>query len=689
MKILFFTSVLKTGYGVGLIITRHAEGIVSRGLGTVFVAAHNMDKAPANEDYRVIKAGLDYESVRRIMNDIRPDVTVVHTPPYYAHVARFNEFRTVKIAYDHGEPSPGFFEGEEMAQRERINSRKYAAIKEFHIHVSISDYIKRSSGISNSHVLYNGADHVGLDGGFSETDLRELISVKKDSFVVTSLSRIGVSENHYKGFDVLIETKRLLMELAGDGEIIFVVMGKTVPRKNEVSRRLRKEGFHVLEDVDEASKKSFIKQSDVFVSPSLWEGFNLPLVEAQYLGVPSVALAIGAHPEVCPYIFDDIEEMARYILSLKADAGLRQRAGGLCRGFVGKRFRWDENVSGFISILTGAVRGKDGLRRLKYSSVVSRSSYEDLNERKAVREHIKRAGVAASVVAGPAPGLNRVVYSLDETPLATIIIPTKDNPEVLRKCVSSVLDKTEYKNFEVLIVDNGSTEEETFEYYRELDREGRVRIMDFKAPFNYSKINNYAVANARGDYVLFLNDDMEVIGGQWLSAMMEHARRTEVGCVGAKLYFPDNTIQHVGVIIGLSGLAGHSHRFEPVDTDGYFHRAQTVQNLSAVTAACMLMRKEVFTEAGGFDEGYSHDFNDIDLCMKLRELGYLVVFTPYAELYHFEGLSRGRADSPEKQQRFRREFERFRQKWKSVLAKGDPYYNPNLTLEKEDFSLRL
>lgn len=696
MKILFFTSVLKPGYGVGLIIRKQAQGIASRGLGEVFVASHHKAKAAATDSYEVLEAGLDYESVREIMARIRPDVTVVHTPPYYTHVARFNEFGTIKVAYDHGEPSPGFFRGPELLEREKVNREKYAAIKEFHIHISISQYIKRCSGIGASHVLYNGADHAAMDEGGEGggqggrgRDLKDVLSLKRENFVITSLSRMGPGESNYKGFDVLTRIRRRLLELIGPDDPAFVAMGSTVPGHKKVGQGLRDEGFYVLEDVDEASKKRFLKQSDVFLSPSLWEGFNLPLVEAQYLGIPSVAFSIGAHPEVCPFVFENIEEMSRFIHSVKTGAGLRRWAGEVCRDFVGRKFRWDENVSGFISIVSGAVERKDELKELKYAGGAARPAFEGFNERRAIAEHIKRTGLAASVEAGLGPEDHRVRYSLDETPPVSVIIPTKDNPGVLGKCISSVLKKTEYGNFEILIVDNGSREEKTFEYYKQLKDSNGIRVMDFDAPFNYSKVNNYAVSKAGGDYVLFLNDDTEVIGGEWLSAMLEHARRAEVGCVGAKLYFPDDTIQHAGVIIGLSGVAGHSHRLKPASTDGYFHRARTVQNLSAVTAACMLMRKRVFIEAGGFDEQYSHAFNDIDLCMRLRELGYLIVFTPYAELYHYECLSRGMEDTPEKQERFRNEFERFRRKWPGIIEKGDPYYSPNLTLESEDFSIRV
>jgi GT2 family glycosyltransferase len=253
------------------------------------------------------------------------------------------------------------------------------------------------------------------------------------------------------------------------------------------------------------------------------------------------------------------------------------------------------------------------------------------------------------------------------------------------------LSKTEYSNFEILLISNNSEEAETFEYLEDAaEKVPQLRYFEHNVPFNFSEINNWAVQHARGEYILLLNNDIEVINKGWLTAMVEHIQRPEVGAVGAKLLYPDHTIQHGGVIMKVNGVAAHAHRNLHDKSAGYFFRAGVIQNLSACTAACLLLRKSVYEEVGGMDaENLKVAFNDIDLCMKIREKGYLIVYTPYAKLYHFESKSRGSDTTPDKIDRFRAEIFFFQEKWEKFLEKGDPYYNPNLSLKSEDFSLNI
>ncbi len=260
---------------------------------------------------------------------------------------------------------------------------------------------------------------------------------------------------------------------------------------------------------------------------------------------------------------------------------------------------------------------------------------------------------------------------------------------MLKRCINSILHRSSYKNYKILIVDNQSMEDETFRYYKALKDESKIKILSYDKPFNFSSINNYAVSQTDSEYIIFLNNETEVISPDWIESMIEFAQRKDVGAVGTLLYYPNNTIQHAGVILGIGGVAGHSHKHFPRNTLGYMGRPKVIQNLSAVTAACLITKKWIFEEVGGFDESYSHAFNDIDFCLKIRERGYLIVYTPYAELYHHESLSRGYEDIPEKQARFKREIEYFQKKWKNVLSKGAPYYNPNLTFDRENFSIRI
>jgi GT2 family glycosyltransferase len=250
------------------------------------------------------------------------------------------------------------------------------------------------------------------------------------------------------------------------------------------------------------------------------------------------------------------------------------------------------------------------------------------------------------------------------------------------------LEKTTYQNYEILIVDNGSDEAEIFDYYKALGDNPKIRVLPYNIPFNYSAINNFAAKQAKGDYFLLLNNDIEIITPDWLSEMLSYAQRPDVGCVGANLYYPDDTLQHGGVIIGLGGVAGHAHKHFERSSFGYMSRMLVVQNLSAVTAACLLVSKKVYWEVGGLEESYAVAFNDVDFCMKVRAAGYLIIQTPHAQAYHYESKSRGYEDSPEKVKRFQGEIARFHARWDDVLQKGDPYYNPNLTLDREDFGFR-
>jgi len=258
---------------------------------------------------------------------------------------------------------------------------------------------------------------------------------------------------------------------------------------------------------------------------------------------------------------------------------------------------------------------------------------------------------------------------------------------LLRRCVSSVLEKTDYPNYEVLIVDNGSDDRDVLEFLDRVVADRRAQVRRDDRPFNFSALNNRAVEVARGELVGLINNDIEVVNRSWLTEMVGIALQPGVGAVGARLWYPDNTLQHGGIVLGVGGVAGHSHRRLPRGADGYFNRANLIQSLSAVTAACMIIRKRIYLEAGGLDEKHlAVAFNDVDFCLKVRELGYRNVWTPYAELYHHESATRGYEDSPEKRGRFATEVAYMKQRWGTIL-RNDPAYSPNLTLDREDFSI--
>ena len=258
---------------------------------------------------------------------------------------------------------------------------------------------------------------------------------------------------------------------------------------------------------------------------------------------------------------------------------------------------------------------------------------------------------------------------------------------LLQTCINSLLQITDYNNFEVIVLDNDSTEIDTLNYFTDLSKKNNVRVVKISGTFNYSAINNAGVKIANGEVIILLNNDIEVIESGWLREIISHAVRKEVGCVGAKLLYPDDTIQHAGVILGLGGVAGHAHKYLPKDHNGHKCRLHLVQNFVAVTAACLAVRKEIFEQIGGLNEkDLTVAFNDVDFCMRVHEAGYLNVWTPHATLYHHESASRGSDETPEKMNRFRNEITYMKKRWGEKLL-NDPTYNPNLTLDREDFSL--
>lgn len=308
--------------------------------------------------------------------------------------------------------------------------------------------------------------------------------------------------------------------------------------------------------------------------------------------------------------------------------------------------------------------------------------------KRAIEENLRQNGLIGEVSHTKDYGFYRVKYPVQGEPLVSIIIPNKDAKEDLEKCIWSILEKSSYTNYEILIVENNSTGEEIFSYYKELSENSRIRLLRWKREFNYSAINNYGAKKAKGDYLLFLNNDTEVISPDWIEEMLGFCQRPDTGIVGARLYFGNNTVQHAGTVIGIGGIAGHMFTDMPRERSGYMHKAAIIQDLSAVTAACMMVKRQVFDEVQGFEEQLSVAFNDVDFCLRVREKQYLVVYDPYVELYHYESKSRGAEDSKEKVRRFQSEIEFMRCRWETLLKKGDPYYNKNLSLVKWNYSLK-
>ena len=343
------------------------------------------------------------------------------------------------------------------------------------------------------------------------------------------------------------------------------------------------------------------------------------------------------------------------------------------------------------------------------ASDISAKSYAIEAARGAVADHLRTHGYEHFKITSTRAfeTIFKITYEIKGEPKISIVIANKDHVEDLRRCISSIREKSTYENYEIVVVENNSETDEIFAYYKELtndtfdkamkhgdvavSEDNVVKIVKYEGEFNYSAINNLGVEKTDGEYILLLNNDTQVITVNWMEELLMYAQREDVGAVGGKLFYANKTIQHAGVVIGLGAhrTAGHTHYGQSRENLGYMGRLCYTQNVTAVTGACLLVKKELFEKVGGLDTGFAVSLNDVDFCLKLRKEGYLNVFTPFAELYHFESISRGLDDSGEKAQRYNKESEVFRDKWKEELAKGDPYYNPNFSLDRSDYSLKI
>ena len=327
-------------------------------------------------------------------------------------------------------------------------------------------------------------------------------------------------------------------------------------------------------------------------------------------------------------------------------------------------------------------------------------TYAIESARRALEGHYRRCGLDAELHYTDIFIMYQAKLLVHDNPKVSILIPNKDNRDVLKTCIDSILKKSTYRNLEILVIENNSTEEETFRYYEELESSvnaakedgGKIgpviRVLRYKDKFNYAKINNFGAQHASGDYFLLLNNDTEVITPDWIEQMLGYCQREDVGAAGAKLLYPDETVQHCGVVIGVGGFAGHILTGKLREDAGYMGRLRAIHDVSAVTGACLMIKRSIFEQIGGLDENLTVALNDIDLCLKVRETGALIVQNPAAELFHYESKSRGYEETPEKQERFKKEIRYFREKWKDVLDAGDPCYNPNLSLMYGDCRLR-
>lgn len=483
---------------------------------------------------------------------------------------------------------------------------------------------------------------------------------------------------------------------------------------------------HVLKEYTE--KDSRIKVKDLEVNAGISENTNeaLAMATGDFVGLldhddllaPNalyeIALALENDQDIEALYTDedkvtmDLSEHFQPNLKSDFNLDLLRSNNYICHFFVAKRSLIDQ-VGGFRPEFNGAqdydfiFRCTDAAKKIKHIPEIlyhwrtheastadnpMSKMYAYEAGKRAIEEHLKRRGQTAEVTLKKNLGFYRVTYPVLGNPLVSIIIPNKDEKDSLKLCIDSIKKKTTYSNYEIVIVENNSTTTEIFDYYKELEKEKNIRVVTWEREFNYSAINNFGVKHAKGELILFLNNDVEVLSDRWMEELVANTQRPEVGITGVKLLYPDGTIQHAGTVIGIGGIAGHMLVGMKGDRSGYLNKAVTQMNYSAVTAACMMMKRSVFEELGGFEEQLAVAFNDVDLCLRTVASGHLVVYNPYVELRHYESKSRGAEDSEEKVCRFQNEIEFMRTRWEDLLKQGDPYYNKNLSLSKWNYSLR-
>ena len=465
-----------------------------------------------------------------------------------------------------------------------------------------------------------------------------------------------------------------------------------------------KENLGIAENTNRAfsmAKGEFmglLDHDDLLVPNALYEIVQAlqdhPQADALYTDEDKVTTELDEHfqPHLKPDFNLDLLRSNNYICHFfVVRRSIVEKAGGFRKEFDGAQdydfiFRCTENAREVLHVPEILYHW----RTHKASTADNPASkmYAFEAGKRAIEANLERTGTKGVVSHTQDLGFYRVKYPVQGKPLVSVIIPNKDEKETLQTCMEMLNNNTSYQNFEIIIIENNSTTDEIFRYYKELSKDPRIHLLRWGKEFNYSAINNFGVAHAKGEYLLFLNNDIKSINPDWMEELLGVCQRPEVGGVGAKLIYPDNTIQHAGCVVGMGGIAGHMFVDMPADRTGYLHKASLLQDMSAVTAACLMMKKEVFEEAGGFTEELAVAFNDVDLCLKVRKNNHLIVYDPYAKLYHMESKTRGAEDSKEKVRRFQTEIEYMRCHWLDILKNGDPYYNKNLSLTKWNYSLK-
>ena len=475
--------------------------------------------------------------------------------------------------------------------------------------------------------------------------------------------------------------------------------------RNEIKNRLAKQTYAKWEIIYPESQNRMTTENMLKAANGeylvFWNSSDILSKDALF----EIAFAIEREPDIDVIYADDDDQTDREFKyknpRFKPDFNLEllRSYNYIGRFFVVKREL--VNRIGCLNYLYGKYKEYDFLLRCsegrnniyhipRILSHIKPMEYQEHNvQREILENHFERLHLPIIIQDDCGNHIYHAKYVWKEKPLVSIIIPNKDHVDDLKRCIESIEQISDYQNLEFIIVENNSVEKETFAFYEKLQKNNeKIKVVYWKDGFNYSAINNFGISYARGDYYLLLNNDTSIINAECISELLGYCMQEDVGAVGARLYYEDDTIQHAGVIVGWGGIAGHAFSHETKNETGYMNRIVCCQEYSALTAACLMVKKSVFEKVDGLSEELAVAFNDVDFCLKIREAGYRIVYNPYAELYHYESKSRGSEDTPEKVARFHSEIRRIEEKWPEILLKGDPHYNKNLSLEHEDYSIR-
>ena len=679
LSIGILTCRLTKGYGVDVVVNQQATELAKRGHHvTIYTLEHDFNYFPPI-NYRVKVINLAAKTLVRYLKTRKHGCLIAHTSPFFEVLPELSSFFTV-IAYEHGDPTPELFPESERFHRKNIKDFKlkhvYPTVDSV---IAISNFISKDIRWLDAKVIHNGADHL-LKNSVSEKKLtqvqaKKLLGLQQDKLTLLTVSRLGSGEAHYKGLDLFSSIKKLLPA----ERYQFVVLG----RGTEYDRReLEESGFHVIVNASNEALQNAYIACDIYIACSKWEGFNLPLVEAQMFGRLSLALDQGCHNEVCPHIFKDVESLAREIINLSESA--RIHAADKCVAYV-RKFSWQTNVDTLEEHLKVICRNKGTVLHERFTNLISFISIGLAERPFSVGKKIWRIGKRA--FREPVNFKNKLLHLLRRMPyiifewrailarrliyprlpktlklsppaigLVSICILTKNKLHFIKPCIESILSTTVGKNVEILIGDTGSDDPDVLNFYETLPNSVKVHKLGF---YHFSKCNNLIAKNSTGEILIFLNNDTKLLPG-WLDALLEPFAYTSVGITGPKMLFEDGTIQHAGAEIFTRPpyryVGWHPYSRAPADEPA----ANIVRVMPGVTGACLAIRRELFATSGGFDEVYREECQDLDLCLRAWQLGAKVIYTPRSVIYHFENGTRTLKESG-----FDRDF--FRRRWRVFI----------------------